>query len=236
MRREILSRVFYIKTCKGTGTCFSVIVNGKEFFITAGHVIKGTQKGDNCFFYVDDDWRPLKVASVFNNTIADVGFFTIDHPVVRKTEINLDAEIEQSQEAYFLGFPDTWNVGKEQVHSCIEIGGKKHPYPIPFVKKTIISKMDVGKNKDGSKYTILYLDAIVNKGFSGSPLIVLEDNREIKIVGVVSRYKLEKADIFLPSTGDNKKVNTLKEKALVQTGISIAYTLPLEELKQRAKD
>lgn len=58
-------------------------------------------------------------------------------------------------------------------------GEINNKYPFPFVKKCIISSIN--------KQTI-YLDGHNNRGFSGGPVVVIETNKTMKIIGVVSGF------------------------------------------------
>jgi len=228
LTRSILQRVFYIKTVKGTGTCFSIIINGKELFITADHVMESTQKGDNVYFYIKNEWKAVPIIGILGKEdfLIDVAAFTIN-PKILSDEIDLSPTVSLGQDCYFLGFPDTWNL-KGDVHTCMEINEGIMLYPIPFAKKSIISNIAVKKIKE-HKITYFYLDGITNKGFSGGPVVMNSPTNVPRIVGVVSAHTREKADLF---KNENGTLKPLEEIAMVQSGISIAYHLPLDKLKQ----
>ena len=55
-------------------------------------------------------------------------------------------------------------------------------YPIPLVKHGIISFV-------GSSSEVFLIDAINNPGFSGSPVISVDNQQNPTIIGVASGYK-----------------------------------------------
>jgi hypothetical protein len=106
-----------------------------------------------------------------------------------------------TQECFFLGFP----FGLMMPDSKGDINGG---YPLPFVKKGIVSAFSVR-----DPVQIIYLDGYNNPGFSGGPVIVPNlsgTEHKLSLIGVVSGYRF-----------DEKKVggNSFKEN----TGIVITY-------------
>ena len=83
------------------------------------------------------------------------------------------------QQVYFLGYPFGWDSGGEQINRGV---------PLPFVKGGIVSAMEVG---DVSR---IFLDAHVNEGFSGGPVVFVPNghpigsNTKFKVAGIVVSY------------------------------------------------
>jgi len=83
-----------------------------------------------------------------------------------------------SMDVYFLGFP----YGLQTDLTTSMSAG----YPIPLVKKAIISGFDFGDQR----YTHCLLDGHNNPGFSGGPVVAKPPGEEvIRVIGVISGYK-----------------------------------------------
>jgi S1-C subfamily serine protease len=79
-----------------------------------------------------------------------------------------------SQSAYILGYPYALS---SRPHSA-------SPQRLPIVKSCIIS----GVETDAEGVDLLYIDAVVNPGFSGGPLVYLDPNTQTaKFAGVVAK-------------------------------------------------
>ncbi len=79
------------------------------------------------------------------------------------------------QQACFLGFPFGWDGGGAYIN---------HGLPLPFVKAGIISAFATDE-----PVKRIYLDAHVNKGFSGGPVVFLPDDQKVlRVAGVVVGY------------------------------------------------
>jgi len=114
------------------------------------------------------------------------------------------ASVYLSQDVYFLGYP---------FGLSIEGGKANNGFPIPFAKKGIIAAF----TEDEGGVPILIVDAINNHGFSGGPVLVMDHSAHLlKVVGVVSSYKVEE---------DNVMNGTSETKMSVRsnTGLLVAY-------------
>ena len=87
-----------------------------------------------------------------------------------------DRDLVYGQQVYFLGFPFGWHSGGEHLNNGL---------PLPFVKSGIVSAFTV----DGPFHQI-FIDAHVNRGFSGGPLVYqpVDRARGFRVAGIVVGY------------------------------------------------
>ena len=155
-----LQSTYMIAFGNGTGTCFTIEVEGSQYLISAEHV-------------VPIDSGPVTVGILREEGFVDVlcdyvgSDKAVADVIVLKPRVRLPSPTSLiasckhtflSQDVYFLGFP----YGLSDNSFAINNG-----FPIPLVKKACISMMQLG-NAD-SKYLIL--DGHNNPGFSGGPVV-----------------------------------------------------------------
>ncbi|MBD0302410.1 MAG: hypothetical protein ICV85_09595, partial [Tolypothrix sp. T3-bin4] len=116
------------------------------------------------------------------------------------------------QDVYFLGFP----------YSLRGHGGEiNREFPLPLVKKAIVSMMPSRENGSDS----FYLDGHNNPGFSGSPVIFCNpseppsDNNPYKVAAIISGNRINEESVY----DENKKRTHLTYK--YNTGIIIAHDI-----------
>jgi hypothetical protein len=132
----------------------------------------GWQKIPSLYYYID------------NNPAIDIAI--LDNGPTKRTEL-FDVESSGymlSQECYFLGFP--FGLKIEDKTSKLNNG-----FPIPFVKKGIISSFSTG---DPNEIQRIFIDGHNNPGFSGGPVVVENQSgkeRKWNIIGVISSYMNE---------------------------------------------
>jgi S1-C subfamily serine protease len=179
---EIWSRTFVIRVSgsESYGTGFFVYVDGREYLVTAAHVVTGF-KGDLDFLQYKK-WVPTTaqlIGSVFPNpkdiSVPDIAVFAL--PKARSPTVPptfYAPEFAMGEQLFFLGFP----LGKFTSAPALNNG-----YPLPLVKRGIVSGTvsDANDVSDG-----MYLDAINNHGFSGGP--VVSGGSPTRIWGVVSGF------------------------------------------------
>lgn len=228
IERDILSRVLYIQTSNGKGTGFAVSIDGKEYLITAKHVIDSptclAAIGEKLKIYKNDEWVDYTINHIYrhSNNELDVCAISFDNQIMPKSlssiEINCEG-MRHGENCRFLGFPETWNTdGKE--HNCIPIGGETWPYPIPFIKRCIMSKPAYI-----SGLNIYYIDSVVNKGFSGAPLIFQHSKTgKLQIAGVCVKHKLDKHSI-LSKRDQNGTIQPLQESSQTYSDMSVVHPI-----------
>ncbi len=172
---NILQRVFHISYGNGTGTCFAIDVDGKQYLVTARHIVPSIGDSDVVQIFHDGKWKVLSVRLVghapgeVDITVLAPAIQISSHPVV------INQGLYYSQDVFFLGFPYGFTHGHE---------GVLDNYPIPFIKKATVSSMGDRKNDDA-----IYLDGHNNPGFSGGPVVHVDTKTgDMVIAGVISGY------------------------------------------------
>lgn len=205
---NVLQRTFHLKHGEKSGTCFTIDVDDRQYIVTARHVVKEIRPSDLVQIQHDRIWKNLKTTIAWmSETEEDVAILSPEvqlsptHPLVPST-----AGLVLGQDIYFCGFPFGLR---------FEAGDLNRDFPIPFVKKGILSAF-------ASKYECparIYIDGHNNPGFSGGPLIFSDLNtKELKVAGVISGYRPTYEPVLLK--GDD--IGLMSQQ---NTGIAIAYDL-----------
>lgn len=169
----IYTRVFQVLIGDNTATCFTIEHGGTQYLLTAGHVVQGVDL---------DDFRIVQNGVPTNPSVSLVG--VSDEPtdlavlrpaadVAQRLPLSIGVKgLAHGQDVLFLGYP----YGRQ---------GATAPglANVPFVKKGIVSNI---VTLDGE--TTIYLDALNNPGFSGGPVVALNQSGSIQVVAVVSGY------------------------------------------------
>jgi S1-C subfamily serine protease len=169
---------------EGTATAFTVDVDGREYLITAKHVVQGLKDKDKIDVFMDGDWSPLDVDIFRCEGSVDIAVLIPPHQLT----VNFDLPFENKsfyvgQDAYFLGFPYGLQAPAH---------GLNGPYPLAIVKRGTISGLI--PLAEGSKGTMLLLDGYNNPGFSGGPIVYRDLNQSgvvLNVIGVVSGFEPE---------------------------------------------
>jgi S1-C subfamily serine protease len=207
---NILQRTFQIQHAGATGTCFSIDVENRQYLITAKHVVDGLVAGADILVHHAQDWKLCLVSDVwFATGGADVAVISPTKQVSPTLEVDLSGGVGSyvSQEVYFLGFPYGFYT---------EAGNINNDYPIPFVKRGIIS----GFTKASEEHQIIFVDGHNNPGFSGGPLVTTNASPRQNLIGVISGYQSTEESILLNDEPTGLKYNN-------NTGLVIAYGLEI---------
>jgi S1-C subfamily serine protease len=171
---EIIDRVFRIAYDGGEGTGFALDVDGRQYLVTARHVIDADRPVSIAILQ-DNIWKSV-LATPLGPGATDVAVFSL--PVlIAHPEMVLDVSpggFYMAQDVFFAGFP----LG-------IETAGVQSSFPTPLIKKAIIS----GK-APGGVVAPFYLDGHVNPGFSGGPVFLkLPGAERYTVAMVVSSFE-----------------------------------------------
>lgn len=180
---NILQRTFRLRHNEHSGTCFSLDVDGRRYLVTAAHMAESIRDSAEVEVSWMGHWLSFPVNMVGCDPDADVAVlaphipFGAQHPLVATREGMILAE-----DVYFLGFPfDLEQVVPFELNSG---------FPIPLVKKGIISSIDLGSNA-------ILLDGHNNPGFSGGPVIRARSSRnQPTVIGVVTDYRFERQPVL----------------------------------------
>lgn len=171
---EIVYRTFHIAYGDGEGTAFAFDHDGKQYLITAQHVVKGLEGSSRIEIWHDGEWKLLDVTLVGHADV-DVSVLSAAH-LLADPGFVLEPALGGwyiGQDAYFVGFP-------------LGMKGLKFdsPFPIPLLKRATIS----GKIDNGTSAPY-FLDAINNQGFSGAPVYLkIPGEKTFKVAMIVASF------------------------------------------------
>lgn len=181
---DMLTRTFKIRLTgsNGVGTGFGLGDGGRQYLVTAAHVLTGFSGVLEVERY--NTWVPHAGRLVGISGQGDVGVLALDTPLVYPTPVVPDTHAKVSERLFFLGFPFAQGTGDR-----VNEGNQ-----IPYVKAGIVSALmnDGGVGSGG-----FYLDALNNPGFSGGP--VISGGSPPRILGIVSAGMLNPSPTFDPS-------------------------------------
>lgn len=209
---SIIQRVFRIQYLDDSATAFTVEKGNKQLLITVKHLFKKGNypaKSDIKIFQNGNQVISKKVNLYYHtNTNIDITiiefidntFLSPQHPV------NFINQSTYSQEIFFLGFP--LNISMSF--------GNLSVFPFPLVKRGIISAFI---NENNSSF--MFLDGINNPGFSGAPVVTINEDQSINVIGVISGYRYT-----LDSLVDiNSNPISNGEYVIQNTGLIVAYDI-----------
>jgi len=212
---NILTRVLALLNGNEQGTGFTIDVDGHQYIITAKHLVPGTNQVAVIGISHDDKWESLKV-TILRSADADVAVLVPPHAVTRTLPIEIGTDGTYiSQEVFFLGFPyDLFT----EVAPDMNDG-----FPIPFVKRGTLSAWYKGQ----TKYPTILVDGINNPGFSGGPLVSMENGLKPQVFGVVTAYKTNLENVVTNNIDTGLK-------SIGNSGIIICYDIKyaLDEIKK----
>jgi S1-C subfamily serine protease len=183
---NVIQRTFHIRINDSIGTCFTIDVDEKQYLVTAKHVVAAITGSQQISIFHDNRWKNIDVTLIGHGE-GEVDISVLTTNIRLSPEVPLPpslAGIIYGQDVYFLGFP---------YGMTGEIGQKNRDFPLPFVKKAIVSCLYTTPNQA----RLLFLDGHNNPGFSGGPVIFKEPNsNQFKVAGVISGYRYNVEPIY----------------------------------------
>ena len=186
---NVLQRTFQIKHGDKTGTCFTIDQDGKQYIITARHVVSGFKPQQSISVSHQKQWKdlPCEIVGLGDGDV-DIAVLappyqiSPTHPLPATTAL-----LYLGQDAYFLGFP-------YGLHT--DVGALNADFPLPLIKKACVSSMNCFP---GRQMNYVLLDGHNNPGFSGGPVVFYPPGRidQVKVGAVISSYKYEWDPVFL---------------------------------------
>ena len=177
---NVMYRTFLIKWGASTGTAFTIDHEGKQYLVTARHVVEGIQSGNSIQIRHEKQWKdlPVTVVGIGKGKDLDVAVLACSTPLSPTFPLVASgANLIYGQSVLFLGYP-----------FGLELEGEislNRGIPAPYVKAGIVSAMPEGD------VTKLYLDAHNNEGFSGGPVVFDPQGHprnDWRVAGVISSY------------------------------------------------
>ena len=202
---NVIQRTFHIRVGDSTGTCFTIDVDNKQYIVTAKHIAKTINENPQVKLFHGRSWKVLNISLIGHcDDPIDISVLATDIQLSPTYSLSpTSANLIYGQDVYFLGFP--YGLGSEA-------GDLNRDFPLPFVKKAIVSQMDME-----NKIEVIYLDGHNNPGFSGEPVVFRsQGSRDFKVCSVISVYRYQQEHIY---NGD--EVTPLYHK--YNTGIIVAY-------------
>ena len=180
---NIIQRTFFIRQGSSIATAFAIETDGREYLITARHVVPDRSNPIDVLH--DEKWKRLPVTGIYHHTgKPDVAAITLGQQLSPRHPVELSTSgTAIGQGVAFLGFPFGWNNTQFDFNNG---------YPIPFVKAAILSAFIF---KDST--VTAYLDGHNNRGFSGGPIAADQmpnggPQQSPKIIGIVSGFQNER--------------------------------------------
>jgi S1-C subfamily serine protease len=179
---NFIHRTFRIKCGDSVGTGFTVDVDGKQYLVTAKHVVQAFGTSAQLEVFGNGAWFIVPATLVAHGAEGlDVSVLA---PTASMSPPNLPVMassdgLTYGQDVYFLGFP-------YGVLSRIIFGDTGHP--LPLVKKALFSTF---------AGDIYLLDGHNNPGFSGGPVVFARSGGiPTSIAAVVSGYRFSPEPVF----------------------------------------
>lgn len=179
---NILQKTFLIRQGDSLGTAFAIEADGREYLVTAKHVVSDKQATLEILHA--ETWKQLPVTGIHHHDgQPDIAVISLSVQIAPRHPAELTiAGMAIGQSVLFAGFPFGWN------HTQYNIN---NGYPMPFVKAAILSTI-IFKEQTNS----LFLDGHNNPGFSGGPIAAehvppKDPKYGPKIIGVISGFQNE---------------------------------------------
>jgi hypothetical protein len=179
---NVLYRVLRIRTPASTGSAFTIEVDGKQYLITARHILKDFGTAGEVELWIEGRWSRVGARAIYpSKETVDIAALDLGRAVTVAFPVEASAGgLMLGQHVYFLGYP----YGLSTPGAPVPPGFGE----IPFVKSGIVSAMD---DRD-PQANILYLDGQNNPGFSGGPIVFWHaESGRFRVAGVVRGYRNE---------------------------------------------
>lgn len=188
---NVINRTFRLKRSEAIGTCFTIDVAGRQYIVTARHVVTDLLAGVVATVEIlhDGSWKvlPVHVAWLADSPV-DVAILA---PQQQLSHASLTLEptsegIVLGQQVYFLGFTE--------LETQAIPGGAG--FPIPLVRQGILAGM-----MRLNETSVLVIDGHNIPGFSGGPVVFQPPgSRDYRVAGVVSAYRYQRSPVFSDGT------------------------------------
>lgn len=213
---NILMRVIPLRCGSSFGTSFAIEVDGREYLITARHVVKAFKDGDEIHLLRNKQWWPFKPTIILaSHPGVDIAAFAFPIQLTPRLPLELTTEgIIVGQDAFFLGYP---------LGMMIDDRGINNGFPIALVKKAILSGMD----HTDPAMNVYYFDGHNNPGFSGGPIVFApQGGEDIRVAAVVSGYRNQYDKVVsVVSSGSTRIETATILEAIANSGIIISHEI-----------
>ena len=219
---NVLTRMTMVQSQYGRGTIFSLDVDGREYWITAKHIVTGaehppygavTAKSESLEILnpgsPGEQWLPVTFSVIDTEMDVDIVVLAAPKPLLTNPMSSVTADATGAffgGDCEFLGFP----YGGGWRGTFAGPNGNTS-FWMPFTKHCTISAMSsAGSVMTEQDKKIWVLDGINNAGFSGGP-VIFRTGTDQRIMAVISGYITEPTEVN--STVQEKSV-TKKPKPI----------------------
>lgn len=183
---NVYNRVLLIRVGNETGTGFTLDLDGRQYLITAKHVVAALGGKGTLAIFKNGNWQPVPVTIFPCADPVDIAVLIPPAPLTMSPPLEPTSKtLRYGDEMYFAGFPYGMRSSAPSL-----TGG----YPVAFVKKAIMS----GEvNENGA--SMFVLDGYNNPGFSGGPLVYRDASRSgfvYDVAGVVKGFRADLAPVY----------------------------------------
>lgn len=178
-----LTRLFILNVGDEFGSGFTVEVNGKQYLITARHVMNKDPEATSIKILRNQKWETLSVRSiVVNPKTVDIAVLSLSQQISPVFPINVGYKGDVlSEQVFFLGYPLLLSIDGRTLNSG---------FPLPLVRHGILASMPTN---DGEPFLV---DGMNNPGMSGGPVVRVSNGNEPTIIGVISGYKIDQSPVY----------------------------------------
>lgn len=184
---NVINRVFLVKGPAEAGTAFTIEVDGRQYLVTAKHVVDGMKQDDSIQIRKDDQWSAVPVKVLRCNDPVDIAV------LIPSSQLSKSFPLETTSAGVFFG-GDTFFLGFPYAKTTeFKLAGG---YPMPLIKRATLSGMNPLVPDKG---VIIVLDGYNNPGFSGSPVVFRDSTKSgltFKVAGVVVSFLPEAAPVL----------------------------------------
>src|SRR3954452_22937137 len=188
---NVLTRVLELKSGTQIGSGFTFDVDGRQYLITAKHIVAGLKDKDFVDVFAGNQWSKIDVQVFRCADPVDIAVLVPSRLLTLSYTLEPVSKTHQfvvGQDAYFLGFPYGISMSK---WSSLNL-----QRPFAFTAKASIS---ASVQEDGAE--VLLLDGRNNPGFSGGPVVfrdLLQEKPTFYLAGVVSGFRPELVPVTAP--------------------------------------
>jgi hypothetical protein len=215
---NVLYRTLKIKTATSTGSAFTIEVGGKQYLITARHLLPGFGSEGEVELWIEGRWSRMRARAIYPSREAvDIAALDLGKAVTITFPLEPSSGgLTLGQQVYFLGYP--YGLGTSG----------SAPVPpgfgdLPFLKSGIVSAVD---DRD-PEASVLYLDGQNNPGFSGGPIVFWHAaSRSFRVAGVVRGYRNESLPVLKKKDLDDPAAPAYQDLyTRANSGIVIGYDI-----------
>jgi hypothetical protein len=215
---NVLYRVLRIKTATSTGSAFTIEVDGRQYLITARHLLTGFGSEGEIELWMEGRWSRTRARAIYPSREAvDIAALELGKVITITFPLEPSSGgLTLGQQVFFLGYP--YGLGTSRSEPAPPGFGE-----LPFLKSGIVSAVD---DRD-PEASVLYLDGQNNPGFSGGPIVFWHaPSRGFRVAGVVRGYRNEALPVLRQKDIDDPEArayNDLYTRA--NSGIVVGYDI-----------